>query len=429
MSDTRSRLTGFAFATLVAAGFALPATGAKADELTLIGHKVHQTVTTGEAGGDMAGEWAKKNGAELNWLTFNVQDVHERLYREANLGSTTIDVGFVANRYFRPQFKEMFEPLDEHLAKAPIEAFDELPKGMLEALTYDGKLYGIPFRHATAALHVNTAILAEKGLPMPKTFEDVLDYAKKLTFTRGDGTKVHGLLIDFRSPAMVTDFARAMHNGDFLTMDFKLKANSPEMVEAVDTVAGFFKDGVLPQAFLNFKTEDVITYMQQGRAAMAISPFSRYNNFNKEGQSQYAGKFETIAVPKSKSLTGYDVAPIRTEFWAMVIPKNSDNKDKAWDFIRTVSSPENTIRAAVNGNGPVRPSAYADERVKNKVPYAAAEQAAVAVARLPLPGFEESARVEDIFIEEIDTVFLGMKSAKEAMDSAQSRIEPLLPKN
>lgn len=400
---------------------------AAAESLTVIGHKVHQSVTTDEAGGDVAGEWAGGKGADIEWLTFNVQDVHERLYREASLGSTTIDVGFVANRYFRPQYTRMFEPLDTYLAESPIEDFDEIPKGMLDALTYDGKLYGIPFRHATAALHINKALLEERGVAMPETFEDVLDAARALTFTRDDGTKVYGLLIDYRSPAMITDFARAMSDGDFMTMDFTLKANSPEMVEAVETVAALYAEGVLPETFLNSKTEDVITLMQQGRAAMAISPFSRFNNFNHPEQSQVAGDVVTVAVPKSKDLEGYDVAPVRTEFWAMVIPQHADNKELAWDFIRTVSSVENTIRTAANGNGPVRPSAYADTRVKDRVPYSSDEQAALSAARPPLPGFEDSARVEDTFIEEFDQVLLGRKSAQDAMDAVQKRAERLMP--
>ena len=44
-----------------------------------------------------------------------------------------------------------------------------------------------------------------------------------------------------------------------------------------------------------------------------------------------------------------------TEIWSIAIPKNAKNKELAWDLIRELSSPENTIRAALNGNGPVRP--------------------------------------------------------------------------
>ena len=73
------------------------ATAAMAQELTLIGHRVHQMVTTEGTAGAPADEWAAARSMSLNWLTFNVQDVHERLYREASLSTTSSDVGFVAN--------------------------------------------------------------------------------------------------------------------------------------------------------------------------------------------------------------------------------------------------------------------------------------------------------------------------------------------
>lgn len=424
--NSTSVLAGFVgLAGIAAAG--LTGTPVAAQTLTAIGHKVHETSMTGETGGNFADDWAAENSADIEWLTFNVAAVHERLYREASLGSTAVDIGFAANRFFLPQFTEMFEPLDDYLAADPIENFEELPKGMLDAMTIEGKLYGIPYRHATAGLHTNTHYLEERGLEIPTTFEEVLEVARALTFTRDDGTKVYGLMLDDRTPTAITDIARAQADGEFLTPAFDLRADSPEMIAAVQTVKELYDEGVLPDTYLSFLTEDAITFMQQGRGAMAISPFGRNKNYNNPDESQYAGKIVSIPLPASETLTGFDVAPVRTEFWAMFIPKNSDDKDLAWDFIRMASSPENTIKSALNGNGPVRPSAYDDPRMGELLPYAEAEQKALAVARPPLPGWTDSARTQDIFVEEIDLVLLGMKTPEEAMASVQERVTPLLP--
>ena len=428
MMTTKPLITGARIAVtaaLLTFGFAGLAAGA--DTLTAIGHKVHQRVLTDGKGGDIAGDWSGTTKPKIEWITFNVQDVHERLFREASLGETGIDIGFVANRYFRPQMANLFEPLDDHIKADPIKDFDEIPKGMLESLTYGGKLYGIPFRHATSALHYNETLLKECGLNRPpKTFEEVLDYARKLTYTRADGTRVHGFALDYRGPAHIADVARPF-GGDFLTLDFKVRATEPGMIKAMTTLRDFYKEGVLPKTFLNFKNEDVITFMQQGRLAMAITVFGRTKQFNDPAKSKFPGQIKVMPVPASSTLEGYDVAPEKTEFWAAVIPRNSKNKDLAWDFIRFISDPENTIRAALNGNGPVRPSAYDDPRVKNLVPYAAEEQKALAVARPPLPGWENSAKVEDIFIEQADLVLLGRKSPEEAMQAVKEKVEPLLP--
>lgn len=423
-----NNIQSFGYACLLAAGLAFSPGMASAKDLTVIGHAVHQNTMIGDAGGNFAGQWAEKNGVEIDWLTFNVAAVHERLFREASLDATSVDVGFAANRFFLPQFTKMFMALDGYLVSDPIEAFDELPQGMLDALTIDGKLYGIPYRHATAALHINTVLFEEAGLEIPTTFEEVLEDARKLSGIRSDGTRVYGLLLDDRTPTAITDIARAQGNGDFITPDFRLFANSPEMIAAVQTVSDLFNEGVLPETYLSFLTEDVITYMQQGRGAMAISPFGRNANFNKPDESLFAGKIITIPLPASETLTDFEVAPVRTEFWAMFIPKNADDPDLAWSFIRNASSPENTIAAALNGNGPVRPSAYDDPRIQERLSYADAEQRVLAVARPPIPGWDNSAQVQDIFVEEVELVLLGLKTSKEAMNSVQQRVTPLLPK-
>ena len=423
MADSHSRAS---LAAVLGAALLLSTGAASADDLTVISHNVHRMITTTGSGGDLVAEWSEKSGAGVEWLTFNVPEIHDRLYREVTLATSTLDVGFIADRYIRPQYPDMFEPLDDFLASAPIEGFDEFPQSILDYLTFDGKLYGIPIRHATVALHVNKAILDSLGLPVPTTFEEVLDTAHKATFTRDDGVKVHGLLIADRSPAMMLDIARPLYNADFLTSDFELKFNSKEIVDTVELIRTLYADGVLPEAFITFTAEDYLTYMQQGRAAMVIAPFSRHANLNNPDQSTVVGDIVTIAVPASASLES-DVAPIRTEFSAMVMPKNSDQKDLAWSFIREMSSPEATVREALNGNGPVRPSAYSDARIAESVVYSEQEQAAVRVARPPFPGFENTARLEDIFKEEMDAVLLGLKSAEAAMNDVQNRVAPLLP--
>jgi multiple sugar transport system substrate-binding protein len=405
-----------------------PATAdAEPKTLTVIGHAVHQRVLTTGAGGDVQAEWAEPNEVTVEWLTFDVQGVHDRLFREASLSQGSADLGLVANRYVSPAMTGLFMPLDDFLASAPIEDFDEIAPGMRETITFDGKLYGIPMRHATAGLHYNEELLAERGFDRPpETFEEFLEYARELTYTRADGTQVHGLVLDGPRPPLITDMARA-YDGDFLTTDYQLRANEPAMVRTIETLRDFYRDGVLPRAYLTFTTEDTITFMQQGRAAMAITPFGRYANFNDAGASRFPGKFKVVALPISEELAGeLDVTPARTEFWAFVIPQNSQQPELAWELIRHASSKESTIRAAVNGNGPVRPSAYDDPRVQGLVPYAAAEAQVLAVARPPLPGFENAARAEDIFVEEFSLVLLGRKEPQAAMDEVVRRVAPLL---
>jgi multiple sugar transport system substrate-binding protein len=109
------------------------------------------------------------------------------------------------------------------------------------------------------------------------------------------------------------------------------------------------------------------------------------------------------------------------------MPKNASNKPMTWSLIKHLSSKENTIKAALNGNGPVRASSYKDPRFAANVPYAAAEAATLKVARVPIPAFDNAARAGDVFVEELQAAVLGRKGVAMAMDDVARRVKPLLP--
>ena len=111
----------------------------------------------------------------------------------------------------------------------------------------------------------------------------------------------------------------------------------------------------------------------------------------------------------------------------MAIPSNAPKKELSWSLIRHLSLPEATIAEALNGNGPVRPSAYDDARVQKLIPSAAAEKRARAAARLVVPGFPNAARAMDIFMEELGLAMLDRKTPQQAMRDLKTRVQPLLP--
>jgi len=420
--DVLKALSGMAAAA--AAGPFASGVAHAADRLTIIAHAVHKTAATTGAVGDLTAAWRAKQGADIEWLTFGVEAVNERAFKEASLAEGNADVVFILDRYTGPQFAGMFEDLNEWQKKDPIPQMSEIPAGMTAAHTFGGKLTAVPFRHATHGLHYNTEFFAEKGIAEPpRTVEQAVALAEKLTYKRGDGVQVYGLVMNFDDPATPIDWIRG-YGGDFITSDYKIVIDQPAAVRGVTMLCDLYKKGVLPKNSMNLKTEDVTTFMQQGRGAMTNNPFNRYLAYNDAKASKYPGKIAVVALP-----LGVDGKPMpaKTSVWAMAIPKNGRNKDKAWSLVRYLSLPENTIAETLNGNGPVRPSAYEDAKVKALIPYAAAEKQALASARLVVPGFANNAKAMDIFIEELGNAMLGNKEPQAAMSEVKKRVQPLLP--
>jgi multiple sugar transport system substrate-binding protein len=408
----------------VAAGPLAVIRAAAAERLTIIAHAVHRNAATTGPGGDIAGAWRSKHGTEVEWLTFGVEAVNERAMKEASLSEGNADIMFILDRYTGPQFAGLFEDLRTWQAKDPIPDFGEIPAGMLAAHTFGGKLTAIPYRHATHGLHYNTEFFAERGVSgPPANVEQAIALAEKLTFKRADGVQVYGLVMNFDDPATPIDWVRGF-GGDFITSDYRVVVDQPGAVRAVTVLSDLYKKGVLPKNSMSLKTEDVTTFMQQGRGAMTNNPFNRYVNYNDPKASKYVGKIAVVSLPLA--VDGKPM-PAKTSVWAMAIPRNSRNKDRAWSFIKHLSLRENTIAATLNGNGPVRPSAYEDAKVKALIPYAAAEKEALASAKLVVPGFANAAKAMDVFMEELGYAMLGSKEPQAAMNEVKKRVQPLLP--
>ncbi|MBS7705056.1 extracellular solute-binding protein [Chelatococcus asaccharovorans] len=419
MLTRRAALAGLAGSSMAKA---VPAF-AQDKKLTIVAHAVHKAAATTGKGGDITAAWREKNGATIDWLTFGVEATNERALREASLSQGGVDVAFVLNGLVGPQYAQLFEDLREWQAKDPIPAFDEIPDAMLETHRYSGKVTAIPYRHATTGLHYNSDLFAERGFSSPPaTINDMIAMAEKLTYDRQDGTKVYGLIVSMEDLACTLDIVRAF-GGDFITPDLKVIIDQPAAVEAITTMRELVKTNVMPRNIMNFKNEDVINYMQQGRAAMTNSPFGRYFTFNDPKASKFPGKVQAVALP-----VGADgkPSPAKTSVWAMAIPRSGRNKELAWSLIRHLSTPEATILATLNGNGPVRPSAYNDARVQQLLPYAAADKTALATARLITPSFPNAQQAMSVLMEEVGLALLGRKDPQAAMSDAKARVVPLV---
>lgn len=399
--------------------------------ITVLSHKVHENVSRGlvpgTTGGDVAGEWAKEKGVQLNWTTANIAPMHDKLFRELSLRETPTDLAFVINKFVVPKISTLLEPLDEWQKKAPIENFDGIPKNFVDGVNSGGVLTAIPFRHATTGLHWNEELFKEQGLDgPPKNADELVAYARKLSYTRKDGTRVNGLIMNSGDEHLAVLSFLNMYGAELIDQDLNVKADSPEMIKGLTVLAALYKEGVLPSNYASISIDDVITSVQKGRAAMAIDPFARYTVYNNPKASLFPGKVHVVGIPADAS-TGRQITAM-TEIWSMVIPKHSQHKAQAWDLIRTLSKPESTVRIALNGNGPVRPAAYEDSRLKSQLPYTAEEAKAIQVALTVPSSFNDSLQALAIFREESQAAVIGLKSPEDAAKSMQKRIEPLVKK-
>lgn len=384
----------------------------------IISHEVHRRITAGD-GGDIITPWLQQhpNLTEAAWTTMGIQEIHDRLFREAAARSTELDVAYVLNPFVTQRASRLLEPLDDFLEQHPIEGFAEnFPAGMRDALSFDGQLYAIPVRSATHAMSWNQQIFEERGLTRPpETPQEFEEFARRLTFTREDGTRVYGYAQHSNFYYTSFNSLARMFGGGLITEDFEVIADSEGTIQAMEMFHRFYTDEIMPRETVTWAHAEKQRAMQAGQVAMAFDVFARIYNINDPSQTDF-GSWRAAPYPLDPSLRDQmEAASPNTEFWAIAIPRNARDKQTSWDYIRHLSSHDSAVSMALNGNGPARLSVFEDSRFQSATPDWQLLRSLEQHARIPLPGFDRSSEAAELIDEYIERGMIGDMEPAAAM--------------
>lgn len=419
-------------ATLALSGLlVLGAGGARAQQtITWITHPVIYGVT---GNGELLKKFTEATGITVEVTTFPTDALGQRIPAEFIAGSDAFDVMSMAN-FWSERLARYVEPLDPYIKKAPmpggIEAFSEgFVRQFRLPQTPEGKLYGIPQRMSVDILYYRKDLLAEAGIPVPKTLEEYHAAAKKLTRdTNGDGTTdIYGAVYQgIQSTQGLYDwYAWAAPSGvDILTPpDWRKPAfNSAEAIQATELRRRFITEGLASPGVLSYSFDDAISAMAQDRAAMSIMADAYWARLEDPAKSQVAGKLGYAAAPR-------DPAVEKAYFgrgWGLFINGRSKRKDAAWAFINWLTAPEQQLWMAVNQGNPIsRPALAAHPDFVAKVPVAGALAEALPRAKL-MPSSAEFGRVLDVLVKHVSAALTGSVSSADALAAADREAAAIL---
>lgn len=123
------------------------------------------------------------------------------------------------------------------------EAKSDFYESAFQVATVDGKVWAWPLWVTAISLFVNTDILAERGVEPPTmedpwTWDEFVEAAKQLTFTRDDGTQVYGFSSSSKWGAVEYYPLMYIDGGRILSADgTQFVQNQPEGVSALDKLA------------------------------------------------------------------------------------------------------------------------------------------------------------------------------------------------
>ena len=292
---------------------------------------------------------------------------------------------------------------------------------------YAGARYGVPIEGGNFQnMYINVDMFEEAGLDPnkpPRTFTELLEYAKKLTKTDGSGKITRsGYGIRYKGhPIGITDkFLPFLHAWGGVMVDpaFKKAAGTVNSEAGVEALA-FYGDLVNKHKVSSLEVGNPEVAFSQKLAAIIFRE-SWMVGWMKTNAPDV--KFKVYPLPSQKVAPGAGALfP-----WCDMVYRQSPNKKLAWEFMKFLWTREHDLeKNSRQGIMPVWTANLESPYVKGRPDYLTVQEM---VKRKPAPSYyhPKANEVATAYGDAILDVIFAKKDAPKALGEASVRIERLL---
>lgn len=281
--------------------------------------------------------------------------------------------------------------------------------GALEAITFNGQIVAALYDFDVYALYYRADLFEQKGLQVPKTWDELMDVSQKLA--EGDKYLYQWLPETFHGSQWIYE-----NGGDLLSADNKTVVfNSPEAVEAIQVYADMLKNK--SAIYWGADQGERIQGIKDGRIAMfSDGPYNM--GIMKSAAPEMSGQWRVAVHPYNKQPGSYLGGT------GLVIPAQSKNQEAAWKFIEYAMRVENQIGVyKYAGAAPALTAALESPEVNVDDPYFGGQKTfAVFLEAMKtakhFPYVRQWNDIDVAFSTGMEQIGLGQKSVKEALDEA-----------
>ena len=350
---------------------------------------------------------------KVNAVSHEWADLHDKILISAS-SSTLPDVARLDIAWV-PEFQKMniLVPLDQEMSDFADVSSQLLPSAMSTG-EIKGHCYALALNTNTKILFYNKTAFDNAGLEAPKTTEDMLAAAAKLSGSNANGQQVWGL----NEPALAgwNVLPYIWSNGGAITNDDYTKAtgylNSEATVKAAQMLADMYKAGQLS----GFNSGDIPMtdgfgtdrYMMLLEGPWKTAELAgAYPDFQYATSGVPAGSAGSISV-----LGGEDIAMF-----------NTANKEGAWAFMKFMTSEFAEEEMAKCGQIPVNQTALESDTVKNADYAPFLDAITTAKARPPVASWSE---IDNELTTAMTSIIVDGADVQSTLDTLAAKVDTLL---
>jgi multiple sugar transport system substrate-binding protein len=299
--------------------------------------------------------------------------------------------------------------------------------GPIASLTYDGKIWGVPWYTDAGMLYYRRDLLEESGISAPpKTWPELQEMAQQVS--QETGTK-YGFVFqgsDYEGGVCNGCEYIWTHGGNVLDPadPNKVVIDSPEAIAGLTTEQNMTEEGVAPLAVSTYTEEETDPAFLNGDAVFARNwPYM----YALAGTSEYPKvKPEQIAVAPLPVGEPEPTIVSTLGGWNFLVNAASDMQDEAWEFIQFMTAPEQMKYRAVKATLlPTLKSLYDDPEVVEAIPVIKLGKEAIQHTR-PRPVSPYYGDMSLELAEQFASVVKGDVSPEQAAKTLQQSLENII---
>jgi multiple sugar transport system substrate-binding protein len=286
-------------------------------------------------------------------------------------------------------------------------------------MRHGGVQYGIPVAVEPQVLFYRTDLLAQKGLKVPQTMDELYETAKKLKsdevagmalrLIRGQGSwwPWSGFMVDYG--ATWVDQQGVAH------------LDEPAAIAATTMYTKINKDAG-PAGVMNYGWYEVLNSFAQGKTAMILDANSFMQQFEDPQKSTIVGKVGVAPIPGVNGSRACAGGPS----WGVAMASQSKNKDAAWRFLKWATSPAVALNIAINSGDIARDSIWSNSQLTKKYPFpdwikASRDSNLKYSASYNFPRVPQFAQLVDIVDLTLQEAYKGDQPVADIMKQAQQK--------
>lgn len=307
-------------------------------------------------------QFEQQTGIHVQMESYGESQLSQKLTVEFVSGSSNIDVFmtrplqegklFVKNNWYTDLNSYLKDP---QKTPASYDFNDYLPRAV-STVTIHNMLTAIPIVVEHEVLYYRKDLLAQAGLQVPKTLDELLQAAAKLTVAG----KQYGFVARGMQAAAVTQLSSFLYSegGDWFDQTtHKATLTTPQALAAF-TLYGKLLHDYGPPGTVDMNWPQASALFAQGKAALYTDADSIYKNILDPTKSQVADKTGIAPFPAGPNGS----VPYSVCSWALAMSANAPHKDAAWEFIKWVTSKESTLQIQGTASVPAaRASLYQEQ--------------------------------------------------------------------